>query len=71
MRNGETVRPADSSEKANFMSSIASGIGTSSRIWLRVSTSIRRAPLSTNFVVRPIRPPTSGRRGQCPTTHLV
>ena len=55
MRNGETVRPADSSVKAIFMSSIASGIGTSSRIWLRVSTSIRCAPLSRTMVVRPIR----------------
>ncbi len=45
VRSGETVRPAESSAKAVFISSIASGIGTSSRTWLRVSTSIRRAPL--------------------------
>ena len=44
------MRPADSSAKAVFISSIASGIGTSSRTWLRVSTSIRRAPLVETFV---------------------
>src|ERR687898_2308189 len=44
VRKGETVRPADSSAKAIFMSSMASGIGTMSRILLRVSTSIRFAP---------------------------
>jgi hypothetical protein len=43
--------------KAIFISSIASGIGTKSLIWFRVSISIRRAPLSTNIVIRLVRSP--------------
>jgi hypothetical protein len=56
------VRPADSSVNAAFISSIASGIGTSSRIWLRVKTSIRRAPLSTSSVSLLLRSPSLARQ---------